>query len=159
MALAPALISMMPQAFDLVDKLFVTEDDRQSAKLKVLELAQRGELAQVEVNKAEAQHRSLFVAGWRPFIGWVCGLAFAWQYFLMPMVYFILSASGVVFVLPTIPMESMITVLMGMLGLGALRTFEKREGVANDTPLGGPDKLGGALQRAINTPVDRSGKR
>ncbi len=156
MGLAPALINIAPGLFDLVDKLFVTEEDRANARLKVLELAQKGEIAQLEVNKVEASHASLFVAGWRPFIGWVCGFAFAWQYLIMPALYFILSASGIVFVLPDIAVDSMITVLMGMLGLGALRTYEKREGVAREAPL---DKLGGTLQRAINTPVDRKAVR
>lgn len=82
--------------------------------------------AQIEINKTEASHSNLFVAGWRPFIGWVCGLAFAWQYLLAPLFIFLIVASGhPAPQLPQLGIETMMPVLMGMLGLGGLRTYEK----------------------------------
>ena len=76
-----------------------------------------------KTNEAEAMHRSVFVAGWRPFIGWVCGLAFAFHYIALPL---ILTYSDVT--PPEFDTNSLFTVLMGMLGLGGLRSYEKMKG-------------------------------
>jgi len=77
---------------------------------------------QAEINKVEAQHRTIFVAGWRPFIGWVCGFALAYNFVLRDMLiwYF-----GEVSAPPALQIEHLMTVLVGMLGLGGMRTFEK----------------------------------
>ena len=81
---------------------------------------------QIEINKAEAQHKSIFVAGWRPFIGWTCGIALCWHLVLAPITIFVCAYLNVqIPELPTFDMGSLMTVLMGMLGLGGLRTFEK----------------------------------
>jgi hypothetical protein len=117
--------------FDLIDKLFTSDDERSAAKLKLLELEKSGELAQIGVNMKEAQSSNVFVAGWRPFIGWVCGAAFAWHFILLPVVTVILLGLGVPFIPPAFEMQALMTVLMGMLGLGGLRTFEKVSGVAD----------------------------
>ncbi|PCI59466.1 MAG: hypothetical protein COB37_11510 [Kordiimonadales bacterium] len=91
-------------------------------------------LGQMEINKAEAQHPSIFVAGWRPFIGWVCGFALAWHF----MGADILNWLRVAF-FPDVPAppvlagtETLVTVLLSMLGLGGLRTVEKLKGVSRD---------------------------
>ena len=86
--------------------------------------------AQIEVNKTEAAHRNVFVAGWRPFIGWVCGAAFAYHFVLQPIFVFALAAYGVSLELPSFDMGALMTVLTGMLGLGGLRTLEKMKGTA-----------------------------
>lgn len=138
MALPAALLAAGPIAsglFGLIDKLFTSDDERMAAKLKVLELEKSGELAQIAVNAQEAKHDSIFVAGWRPFIGWVCGLAFTWAFLLYPMLSFFVVAFGlpVDFTLvPELDLAAMMPVLMGMLGLGAMRSWEKREGVARE---------------------------
>jgi hypothetical protein len=81
---------------------------------------------QLEINKAEAQSRNIFVAGWRPFIGWGCGVAMVWHFVLAPFIIFFASIFGATIPpLPEFDMGSLMTVLMGMLGLGGLRTFEK----------------------------------
>lgn len=115
----------------------MSEADR--AKLQaeiVLELSKQdwqGIMAQVEVNKIEAASPNWFVAGWRPAIGWICGAALLWHYVTQPLLSFVLVA---VFHwpfgadLPKFDMESLLTVLLGMLGLGGLRTFEKYKEVA-----------------------------
>jgi hypothetical protein len=133
MSALTGLAGLSGPLFKLIDSLFTTEDERQSARLKVLELAQKGELAQLAVNAAEAQHDSLFVAGWRPFIGWVCGLAFGWAFLVQPLLSFILAAFGVSVDIPVLDLSAMMPVLMGMLGLGAMRSWEKKEGVARET--------------------------
>ncbi len=74
-----------------------------------------------ELNKAEAQHRSIFVAGWRPFIGWVCGFAFAYHYVVFPIIVTMYPDT----VFPELETNELFTVLMGMLGMGGLRTYEK----------------------------------
>lgn len=83
------------------------------------------DLAQLEVNKAEAAHASLFVAGWQPFIGWVCGVAFAYHFVLQPQFAFVLANAGSKVELPAFDMSELVTVLVGMLGLGGMRTAEK----------------------------------
>jgi hypothetical protein len=118
--------------FGLIDSLFTTDEERANAKLKVLELHSKGDLAQLAVNTAEAASESLFVSGWRPFIGWVCGAAFAYSFLIQPFFAFVSWAtfaySGEELPLSTLPvldLAMMMPVLMGMLGLGGLRTFEK----------------------------------
>ena len=86
---------------------------------------------QIEVNKIGAANRSIFVSGWRPFIGWVCGIAFGWRYIGYPVCATVLSAVGAPVELPQIPdWGDLSTVLYGLLGLGAMRTYEKRVGAA-----------------------------
>lgn len=81
--------------------------------------------AQLEVNKVEAGHTSKFVSGWRPFTGWVCSIALGYHYILQPLLAFILYSFGNEVVLPTFDMTTLTTVLLGMLGLGGMRSFEK----------------------------------
>ena len=96
------------------------------AETHAQELA-KGQLA---INREEAKHKSIFVAGWRPFIGWTCGIALAWHFVLAPVTIFLCAYLGVVIPdLPTFDMGSLMTVLMGMLGLGGLRTYEKQKGL------------------------------
>jgi len=119
----------------LLDKFI--EDKDQKAKLAhdLATMTERHakEIAkgQIEVNKVEAANRSPFVAGWRPFIGWTCGVALAWHFIGLPVASFLIMLSGAD--LPSLPqfdMNSLITILVGMLGLGGLRTFEKYSGVS-----------------------------
>jgi len=92
--------------------------------------AQQAMLAQIEVNKAEAASGSVFKGGWRPFIGWVCGVAFAYHFVLQPFIVFVVAAAGITIPeLPTFDMGSLMTVMMGMLGLGGLRSYEKKQGL------------------------------
>ena len=83
---------------------------------------------QGEINKVEAQHRNIFVAGWRPFIGWVCGFALAYNFVLRDLLIWFLGQEQVP---PALQMEHLMTVLVGMLGLGGMRTFEKLKDKSN----------------------------
>lgn len=94
-------------------------DIREAIKGKEMDPQRLIEL-QAEINKVEAQHRSMFVAGWRPFIGWICGIAFAFHYIVMPLLLAYTNMKPIEF-----DTNSLFTVLMGMLGLGGLRTYEK----------------------------------
>lgn len=128
--------TLIPILGGLLDKLFPDPQAAAAAKLQVMQMAQTGELAQltadtnlalgqVEINKVEAASPSLFVAGWRPFVGWICGFAFAFKFVLGPLVAMLLTAAGYPVVLPVMDFTEMSTILLGMLGLGALRTVEK----------------------------------
>ena len=86
---------------------------------------------QLAINQKEAEHGSIFVAGWRPFIGWVCGFGVAWQFVLSPIGTWIVVISGVdIPPIPVLDTGPLMTLMLGMLGLGGLRTYEKRLGVA-----------------------------
>tara|TARA_R110001632_G_scaffold89449_1_gene192871 strand:+ start:49 stop:444 length:396 start_codon:yes stop_codon:yes gene_type:complete len=118
----------------LLDKFIPDADEK--ARI-AHELATMGEkhgqqlaLAQIEVNKAEAASGSLFKGGWRPFIGWICGIAFAYHFVLQPIILFAVTAYGLQIPdLPEFDMTSLMTVLGGMLGIGGLRTYEKQKGL------------------------------
>ena len=84
---------------------------------------------QADINKAEAASTSTFVAGWRPFIGWVCGSGLAMQFIVGPLTTWIAAMFGRAVVFPTLDMSTLLTLLLGMLGLGAMRTAEKLNGV------------------------------
>tara|TARA_R100000541_G_scaffold43026_1_gene50256 strand:+ start:249 stop:650 length:402 start_codon:yes stop_codon:yes gene_type:complete len=92
--------------------------------------AQQALLSQLEINKAEAASGSIFKGGWRPFIGWISGVAFAYHFVLQPLLVFVLTASGVDLPeLPEFDMSTLLTVLGGMLGIGGLRSYEKTKGL------------------------------
>jgi Protein of unknown function (DUF3154). len=88
---------------------------------------------QLDINKEEAKHTSIFVAGWRPFIGWVCGVALVWNFIIQPLLLWVawmMPELGIdMSTAPKLDSDELMTVLLGMLGLGGLRTYEKRLGV------------------------------
>ena len=86
---------------------------------------------QLAINQKEAEHGSLFVAGWRPGIGWICGIALGWNFILQPIIVWGALVAGVDLAeAPQLETGELTTILLGMLGLGGLRTYEKRLGVA-----------------------------
>tara|TARA_R100000963_G_C4548500_1_gene42478 strand:+ start:123 stop:503 length:381 start_codon:yes stop_codon:yes gene_type:complete len=113
----------------ILDKLVVDKDLKVKLEHEIKTEIQRANLAQIDVNKVEAQHRSIFVAGWRPFIGWICAVAMAYHFILQPIIIFALSANGVDYNLPEFDMGSLMTVVLGILGLGGMRSFEKYKGI------------------------------
>ena len=119
----------------LINKIFPDPAQASEAKLKLLELQQNGELAimtaQTDINKTEAANSSVFVSGWRPAIGWVCALALAYQYLVRPLGGTIASLLGLT--IPPLPGldDNLWQLMMGMHGMGGLRTFEKVQGVAS----------------------------
>jgi hypothetical protein len=118
----------------LLDKFIEDKDQKNALAHEITTMAERHaqELAkgQLEINKMEAQHRSIFVAGWRPFLGWGLSFAMIWHFVLVPMITFGFAYAGLVPPdLPAFDMDSLMTVLLGMLGLGGLRTFEKSKGL------------------------------
>ena len=90
---------------------------------------QTANLAQIEVNKIEAASKNWFVAGWRPSVGWVCSLAMMYHFILAPMIQFAVGIAGIQVELPEFDFSQLSTILMAMLGMAGLRTFEKKEKV------------------------------
>jgi len=113
----------------VLDKFIPDPAAKAKAEAELRSSLMAWDMAQTEINKAEAQHRSIFVAGWRPFIGWTCGVAFAYHFVVMPLTVFAMNAFGKFIDLPVFPMETLLTVLMGLLGLGGLRSYEKMKGL------------------------------
>lgn len=110
----------------LIDKLWPDPAQRDAAKLRLLELQQAGELAQISVNQEEAKSSSLFVSGWRPSIGWVCSVACAWNWIGLPVAKFAVLFLGYAAIdMSPANLSEIIPILLGMLGLGGLRTIEK----------------------------------
>lgn len=115
-----------------LDGLFTSDEERLTHNEVMERLRQEPHKAQLAVNAIESKHRSIFVAGWRPFIGWVCGFALAYQYLLHPIIAWIVTIAMETPVYPpAIDMAVMMPVLLGMLGLGAMRTTEKKAGKAH----------------------------
>ncbi len=125
----------------VIDRLWPDPAERDAAKLELLKMQQSGDLAQltaetslmieqIKVNAAEAQHSSLLVSGWRPGLGWVCVAACGWNWIGLPVVKLALEIAGHPINLSPADLTEMLPVLMGMLGLGGLRTIEKLQGRA-----------------------------
>ena len=128
------MIDLINPISALLDKFIPDATERQKLAHEIATMAQKNAhenaMAQIEVNKTEAASSSIFKGGWRPFIGWVCGTAFAYHFVLQPFLIFVLTTLGQpVPMLPEFDMASLMTVLGGLLGLGGLRTFEKYKGV------------------------------
>ena len=135
------MIQIITALLPLLDKILPDEKAKDAAKLEALKLAQEGQLAeldaqvklmlgQVEVNKVEASHQSIFVSGARPFIVWVCGFGMAYAAMLHPLLAWIALINGIP-IPPELNSDVLMYVLGGILGLGGYRTFEKTKGVAS----------------------------
>ena len=124
------LPSILPAVTNVIGRFLPEDKEKRAAAEREIEkqlathLA-KIDLAQLEINKQEAAHRNIFVSGWRPFIGWSCGFAMCYAYIIQPITVFILAQTGNLVDLPTLDLSEMMPVLLGMLGLGGLRSFEK----------------------------------
>ena len=132
------LALLMPFLGPIVDKLVgmipdpaAQEKARAEALAQIITAAQAADQAQNEVNKAEAASGSIFVGGWRPFIGWVCGAALAFHYIVRPLATMALTAMHRPdIILPGLD-DNLWQLMLGMLGMGGLRTYEKVKGAAS----------------------------
>lgn len=117
----------------LLERWFPDPEKKAAAEMELFKLMQAGELqttiAQLEVNAKEAQHQSIFVAGWRPFVGWVCGSAFLYVSVLHSLLAWYARGKGWP-APPTLDSDVLMYVLGGMLGLGGFRSMEKIKGVS-----------------------------
>ncbi len=121
---------------EVIDKVWPDRSQSDLVKLKLLEMQQSGELQtlidQLDINKEEAKSNNLFVAGWRPFVGWVCALSCSWNWVILPILKSILSIVGHPIVINAADLGEMLPMLMGLLGLGGLHTYEKLNGIVDE---------------------------
>ena len=129
------LSAVLPAVMEVAGRFLPEDKEKRAAAEREIEAQltthlAKIDLAQLDINKTEAAHRSVFVSGWRPFIGWSCGAAMALNFIVFPLASFVLAQTGHLVELPTLDMSQMMPVLMGMLGLGGLRTVEKLKQVS-----------------------------
>lgn len=111
-----------------LEKWLPDASQREKAALEIAQMVHQGNLAQIEVNKIEAASDNLFVAGWRPAIGWICGAGYAYAFVVQPFLIFVITAFQVnlnTAQMPVLDMGEMGLMLANLLGFGALRTYEK----------------------------------
>ena len=128
----------------LIEKIWPDPVKQSQEIRKLQELHQKGDLAilnaevqlllgQINVNKTEANHKSIFVAGWRPFVGWVCGFGLLYASVIEPLMRFIATVNDYTGTFPVLDTTITMQVLLGMLGLGLMRTKEKEKGTHKDS--------------------------
>lgn len=122
--------AILPSVMEVAGRFLPEDKEKRAAAEREIEAQltthlAKIDLAQLDINKTEAAHRSVFVSGWRPMIGWTCGAAMALNFLIFPLASFVLAQTGHLVELPNLDMTQMMPVLMGMLGLGGLRTVEK----------------------------------
>ena len=132
MALDP-VTALLDIGGKVIDRIWPDATQAANAKFELFKLQQSGELSilagQLAINKEEATNPNLFVSGWRPFVGWVCGFGLVYSFIGQPL----LAWASINFnfaIPPTLDLGTLLTILGGMLGLGGLRTYEKVNGVA-----------------------------
>ena len=134
-----AFIAALPVIGKVIDKIFPDPAQRDEAKLRLLEMQQKGDLAeldaevrlalgQLEVNKAEAQSAHWWIGGWRPAVGWVCATGLAWNFVLQPFVMWVGAFQSPAITVPALDVSELMVLLLGMLGIGGMRSFDKRAG-------------------------------
>lgn len=139
--MGPFILPLIDIGAKLLDRLIPDPEQKAQAQLALLKMQQDGELealraelqlslSQAQTNTTEATSANLFVSGWRPFIGWVCGIGLSIQFIVGPLGTWAFEFAGMHIAAPALDVGTLMTLLFGMLGLGAYRTFEKVKGVA-----------------------------
>ena len=125
--------AIIPIIGSVLDKLIPDNNAKEQAKQQIekalIDNAAQINLTQAETNKVEASHRSVFVSGWRPFLGWCSGLGFAWVFVVSPVAQWVLALQGINLVLPQLQTDVLMELTLAMLGLAGLRTWEKSKGL------------------------------
>ncbi len=124
------LSAVLPSVMEVAGRFLPEDKEKRAAAEREIEAQltmhlAKIDLAQLEINKVEAASRSLWVSGWRPAVGWCCVTAMSLNFVVFPLASFVLAQTGYLVKLPTLDMSEMMPVLMGLLGLGGLRTVEK----------------------------------
>lgn len=129
--------SIIESVGKVADDLITSDKERIELELEAQRIAQAGDLAQIEVNRTEAQHSSVFVAGWRPAIGWIGASAMAYQFLLYPMLLWLWKYLQAIQWIPSeltpppvLDADQLWVILSGILGIAGMRSFEKTRGVA-----------------------------
>jgi hypothetical protein len=127
----PIVTALLPMLGTILDRVIPDKAASEKAKLEMqaalLDAAVKGDLGQMEINKAEATHQSIFVAGWRPAVGWICASALAYSYIVVPLVSTTLTLMGKPVVKLPVLDANLWELMAGMLGMGALRSWDKAQ--------------------------------
>ena len=132
--IAALIPQLLPYVGEVLDRVVPDTEAKEKAKREIeanlIANANSINLAQIDLNKTEAQHRSVWVSGWRPAIGWSCSLGIAWLFIGHPIATWLAMLAGYDdMVMPTIPSDILLELTFAMLGMAGLRTFEKLKGV------------------------------
>lgn len=114
---------------NVIDDMHFSGEEKEKLKLQMKEIDAKLKEKQLDINKAEASHRSIFVSGWRPFLGWVSGLSIGYVYLFQPILDMILQMFQVQVDWVQLDLGQLMPLVLGMLGLGGLRSFEKAKGL------------------------------
>ena len=129
----PVLSAILPLVGEVIDRVVPDKNGNAKAKREIEQTlataAMKGQLGQLEINKIEAGHRSIWVAGWRPCCGWICASALGFHFIVAPIVQWAGSLWGFNLPLPNFNMDALLYVLGSLLGIAGLRTFEKHKGL------------------------------
>ncbi len=139
--MALPLLALLPALTDILDRVLPDKGAADAAKIELLKITTEAQaaqttaettiaVAQAGTNSVEAASDRIFVAGWRPFVGWICGMAIGFKFIGGPILFMVAQGLGHPIELPIIDTSELWTLLGGMLGLGTLRTVEKIKGVA-----------------------------
>ena len=116
---------------NIADDLITSDEERLRAELASMELQQRPAIEQARITRTEAAHRTMFVAGWRPAVGWVCAIGLFYHFILRPLIVWgIIAFNPEMRIPPNIDYSSLMTLVLSLCGLGGLRTYEKLKGVS-----------------------------
>ena len=119
----------LKQVASVIDSLHTSEEEKLDKKILMQRIQQKLAEKQLDVNAKEASHRSIFVAGWRPFIGWIGGLALAFEFILSPSIEWYAKFSGLELTAPEIQTGPLLAIVTSMLGVAGMRAFEKEKGL------------------------------
>uniref|UniRef100_UPI002601D2BF 3TM-type holin n=1 Tax=uncultured Paraglaciecola sp. TaxID=1765024 RepID=UPI002601D2BF len=132
--LQPMISPIVGKLIDLIPDKNARAKAKEDFEKDLLEAVTQASNAQAKINEVEAAHSSVFVAGWRPFIGWICGVGLAWAYIVQPVVLWYISvAHPGISTIPQISTDGLYQLVLAMLGMGGLRTLEKMKGVSRET--------------------------
>ena len=124
-----ARISKKLKVGTVIDDLHFSGEEKEKLKLQMKEIDAKLKEKQLDINKAEASHRSIFVSGWRPFLGWISGLSIGYVYLFQPVFDMILQMFDIKVDWVVLDLGQLMPLVLGMLGLGGLRSFEKAKGL------------------------------
>lgn len=137
MGLGSILKELISPVTNIIEEVVVDKDKAREINLEIEKLADKADeryheelMGQIEVNKVEAQHASIFVAGWRPFIGWTSGAGLAYSFVLAPFIEFAARAFGYTQEMPVPDASQLMVLVTSMLGVGAMRSYDKKQGTA-----------------------------
>ena len=135
----PILGDIIGAVKDIVGEVVVDKDKKNELNVRLKELEDKTDerfhqelMGQIEVNKVEAAHPSVFVAGWRPAVGWISATGLGWQFVLAPFTETVARWVGWTGTMPVVDTESLMMLILGMLGIGAQRSFDKMKGTGTD---------------------------